>query len=203
LTGELEMSTSLRLSQIGVLVAVVLLPFKIGGCGHTACLTVTAKDLAMNNGACPSVGDAQTRFAGDGMTSPFGVTQSCELGGGVAVVDGPGELDGELCCYPVDLADNSGEEACGTGSEGVSEVSAAVGVSGNGGSMEISAGGGCFNGNGGDGPVGSGGFGGSGGSGGFGGIGGAGGFGGGGGAGGAKGTGGATGVAGSGGHGGA
>ncbi len=107
-------------AQIGVGVAILLLPLKIGGCGKTACITVTSGQLAKNGGACPSQAEALGFFTGTAGSSSFGNQEGCGQGA-VTQVDGAGELDGDLCCYPVDLSGNSGESFCG----GTSAVSGA------------------------------------------------------------------------------
>lgn len=130
------MRPSVCLYQVGVGVAVLLLPLKIGGCGNTACITVTSAQLAQNAGACPSPAAALMLFSGSPTEDPV-APAVCQQGGGVSSVDGPGSFDGpELCCYPVDLMDNGGEEACGTSGESVAVGSGVFsGSSGGGGDV--------------------------------------------------------------------
>jgi hypothetical protein len=92
---------------IGVVLFVAALPFKTGGCGNTACMTVTATDLAQANGVCPSPDVASQRISGQACTT--------------VTITGNGELDGALCCYPVQESTGgscdfvAGETGTGTG----------------------------------------------------------------------------------------
>jgi hypothetical protein len=93
-----------RWSEIMVLVAVVALPLKAGGCGSSACITVTPAQLA--GGACPSMDVAKARLVA---TCPASIVD----------VSGPGTLDGNLCCYPVDTrSQNTGFDPCALGDLG-------------------------------------------------------------------------------------
>jgi hypothetical protein len=83
------MRVTYRWSVLVVTVFTLTLPFKAGGCGHTACITVTPSQL--QGGACPEPAGAQARFPA--CTGP--------------VVEGPGILDNDLCCYPVTPPDNN------------------------------------------------------------------------------------------------
>jgi len=92
----------------GILVAIfaLALPFKAGGCGRTACFTVTAAQL--DHGACPSQDVASGRL----------VNAGCN--GNIVSVDGAGALDGNLCCYPVTEQDpgfNGPTPPCGFGGD--------------------------------------------------------------------------------------
>jgi hypothetical protein len=115
------MRSKWRLSEILVVFVALALPFKAGGCGRTACITVSASQL--QSGMCPSADKAMSRFdsaACDGLAPP------------VASVDGPGAIDGDLCCYPVtESSDNAefGSPACGVGGSPSTNVSVGVGVS--------------------------------------------------------------------------
>jgi hypothetical protein len=91
-----------RLYGIGLVLFVVALPFKTGGCGNTACLTVTAVQLAQNNGTCPAATAASQLITG----------QACNS----VSLEGPGELDGMLCCYPVNDSTNGSCIEDGVGS---------------------------------------------------------------------------------------
>ena len=112
------MRRALRLSEFVVLVAVVALPLKAGGCGSSACITVTPAQLV--GGACPSAAAARSRL----------VVQSCPVT--ITDVSGPGTLDGNLCCYPVvTQSQNNGFDICGFGAGG-SVTSTGFGVGGGG-----------------------------------------------------------------------
>lgn len=126
-------------------VAVAALPFKAGGCGSTACITVTPAQLV--GGACPSASTALMRF-GNGC-------------GTIYEVNGAGSLDGNFCCYSVQT--QSGDQTdslgiCGNGVGGgvtmgsvtVSSSFSSAGVGGTGGIGPFSGSGG-FTGTGGNG----------------------------------------------------
>jgi len=104
----------LRWSEVVLVAAVVTLPFKAGGCGTTACITVTPAQLV--GGACPSAADALKRFS----------DPNCP--GAIFNVEGTGTLDGNFCCYTVDTQTTNEEEGCGIG------VGGSFAVGGNGGS---------------------------------------------------------------------
>ena len=89
-----------------VLIALGLLalPAKTTGCGHTACITVTAKQIAESGGMCPSANAAFARFMDPNCPDTD-----------ITAVDGPGELDGELCCYPVEQKTSGPQVFCGFG----------------------------------------------------------------------------------------
>jgi len=87
------MRRPLRWSEIVVVAAVAVLPFKVGACGTTACITVTPAQLV--NGACPSAAVAQARFS----------DPNCP--GTITAVDGSGTLDGNLCCYSVETQNSN------------------------------------------------------------------------------------------------
>ena len=95
------MNLTSRGSKIVVAAVALALPFKAGGCGSTACITVTAAQLV--NGACPSSSEAQARFS----------DPNCP--GAITSVDSAGTLDGNLCCYSVTTAGNTEVECAGTG----------------------------------------------------------------------------------------
>ncbi len=150
------MRRALRWSEVVVAVAVAALPFKAGGCGTTACITVTPAQLV--NGACPGPAAALARFSDPNCPST------------ISNVDGAGTLDGNFCCYPVDTQNDGEAIECG---EGVGGGSFGVGVGGTsfsgggfgGGTFGAGGfGGGTFSGGGGGFGVGTGGFGGAGGS---------------------------------------
>jgi hypothetical protein len=83
---ELPMDGSSHRWSRGVILGVaLLLPFKAGGCGRTACITVDPDQFGA--GTCPLPSDADSRFGGC-------VSE-------VSKVDGTGVRDGNLCCYPV------------------------------------------------------------------------------------------------------
>jgi hypothetical protein len=119
------MRLSSRWSNALLLAAVVILPLKSGGCGRTACITLTQAQLANTAGMCP-----------DAMTAQSRLVDTVDCSGPVASVDGPGDLsDGNLCCYPVTLTDSNASEDCGSGVGGgfSGEVSVSSSVSGIGG----------------------------------------------------------------------
>jgi hypothetical protein len=95
------MSWGSRLFNAVMVAAVMALPLKVASCGRTVCITVTAAQLAKNGGACPSPEDAMNRFSSSDC-SPSNVT----------LLQGNGELDGMLCCYPAELSDNGAEGDC-------------------------------------------------------------------------------------------
>jgi hypothetical protein len=104
------MQSKWRRSEILVAVIALAVPVEAGGCGRTACITVSAAQLP--SGMCPSTDMARARFDAD---SCFGASP-------VASVDGPGAIDGDLCCYPVTegSSDNGAVPTCGVGgNEGV------------------------------------------------------------------------------------
>jgi hypothetical protein len=105
-----------------VVLFVAALPIKTGGCGRTACITVSASQLV--NGACPSAAVAQARFADTTCGS-----------GAITSVDGAGSLDDGFCCYPVTEGDGNpnGPVECGVG--GGMGVTTGTGFFGNGGSI--------------------------------------------------------------------
>jgi hypothetical protein len=70
-----------------------LFPLKTGGCdgGRTACFTVSGK-------TCPSE---------DSLNQSISMSIANTMcSGEISSVDGPGTLDGDLCCYPVSYAGN-------------------------------------------------------------------------------------------------
>jgi hypothetical protein len=94
------MRLTTRPSEIVLMVVALALPFKAGGCaGRTACITVTASDL-QSDGTCPDQATASTRL----------VNAPCE--GSISSVDGPGALDGDLCCYPVTYVSGGAAVPC-------------------------------------------------------------------------------------------
>ena len=109
--------TARRLYGIGVVLFVSALPLKVGGCGDTACFTVTNDQLT--NGQCPSIQMAQARFMGNGCPTNNSIT-----------VKGNGELDGTLCCYPVDQQDQQNFEAPCPIQGGIGGDSSSVGDNG-------------------------------------------------------------------------
>jgi hypothetical protein len=82
-----------RILVVGFTLALV--PFKAGGCdgGRTACFTVTGQ-------TCPSQDALNSSIA----SSPANLACSGEI----SSVDGPGTLDGDLCCYPVTYVSGNG-----------------------------------------------------------------------------------------------
>jgi hypothetical protein len=117
------MQVTYRWSGLVVAVFALALPFKAGGCGQTACITVTPSQL--KSGACPGLAAAQARFPP--CTGP--------------TVEGPGILDDDLCCYPVAHLDNStacvdngAGGAAGFGMGGDTSCGGFCGVGGSGGS---------------------------------------------------------------------
>jgi hypothetical protein len=70
---------------------VLLLPFAgEGGCTNdTACFTYSASEFAASGNGCPAQQDALPNFSDPNCPGP------------VVTVNGPGQYDGELCCYPV------------------------------------------------------------------------------------------------------
>lgn len=96
------MSRPPRVARLLVIaLALGALPLKSGACGgRTACFTVTAAELGGGQ-ACPGVGEASTRL----------LNTMCP--GSVESVDGPGSLDGDLCCYPVTYGPLPGDSICG------------------------------------------------------------------------------------------
>jgi hypothetical protein len=111
------MPWTLRSSRLVVTLFAAALPLKVGGCGRTACITVTPSQL--QGGACPAPAAAQPRFA----------SENCQ---GLTVL-GNGVLDDELCCYPVE-AQNSGFN-CFEGDGSIASAGVAVGAGGAGGAM--------------------------------------------------------------------
>ena len=93
-----------------VLIALGLLalPAKTTGCGHTACITVTAAQIAQSGGMCPSANAAMARFMDPNCPDTD-----------ITAVDGPGVLDGELCCYPVEQNTSGPQVFCGFDTTGV------------------------------------------------------------------------------------
>src|SRR5690242_15609758 len=82
---------------IGVGVAATLMmPFAGSSCGRSACIVVSQSELEKGGGVCPTEKKALPRFTPPGCNSP------------VSSVDGPGELEGQLCCYPVTQVENDG-----------------------------------------------------------------------------------------------
>jgi hypothetical protein len=78
------------------IMATMLLPFAGSSCGQSACLLVSQDELQKSGGVCPSKAKALPRFTDPGCGTP------------VSSVDGPGSVDGELCCYPVTEMENMG-----------------------------------------------------------------------------------------------
>jgi hypothetical protein len=93
-----------RWSEIVVVAAVVVLPFKAGGCGTTACITVTPAQLV--NGACPGPTAAMARFSDP------------DCPGAIYNVDSAGTLDGNFCCYTVETQSDSAPSGCDFGAGG-------------------------------------------------------------------------------------
>jgi len=103
-------------SSAAVAGAMILLPFKAGGCGRSACFTFSkASHDAM--GSCPSAADAMARFNG-----PCG-------SGAISAVQGDGAFDGEFCCYDV-VQDDSFAGDCFGGFGGGVDVGGVGGVGG-------------------------------------------------------------------------
>jgi hypothetical protein len=90
------------LDAVLLALAIAALPFKTMGCGHTACITVTADQLAQSGGSCPSPEAALSRFMDPNCPNTD-----------ITGVDGAGELDGELCCYPVEQNTGGPQVFCG------------------------------------------------------------------------------------------
>ncbi len=105
------MPWTLRSSRLMVTLFAVALPFKAGGCGRTACITVTPSQL--QGGACPGAAAAQPRFTGTDCQGP--------------TVLGDGVLDDGLCCYPVEFQ-NGGLDCGGGDGAGASASAVAVGI---------------------------------------------------------------------------
>src|SRR6185437_7521822 len=135
------------LDAVLLVAAIAALPIKTTGCGHTACITVTADQVAQSGGTCPSAGVALSRF----------MDSSCP-NTDITAIDGPGTLDGELCCYPVEQNTGGPQVFCGGGFGECGDCGAggascdgfggcAVGGSGVGGSSTVTTG---FGGTGGD-----------------------------------------------------
>jgi hypothetical protein len=121
--------TTRRLYGIGVLVFVAALPLKTGGCGNTACITVTADQLAQASGACPSPAEAQQRLPSN---------QGCEASSTSVTVTGDGDLDGTVCCYPVNMnTTDNGDVSC---FEGSGEGGSSNSFNGEGGSVSVGPG---------------------------------------------------------------
>jgi hypothetical protein len=134
--------SSPRAARAAVLLAVVLLPLKAGGCaGSSACINVPQSTYAASG--CPSRAAAGSFFA-----------SSCA----VESVDGDATYDGELCCYPVTPTGNGDDCNVPVGFGG-GVVGMTAGVSGSGGAVVAVGSGVVFDG-GGFGGSGSGGFGG-------------------------------------------
>jgi hypothetical protein len=110
-----------RWSEVVVIAVVAVLPFKVGGCGTTACITVTPAQLT--NGACPAPEVALARLSDPNCPST------------ITNVDGAGTLDGNLCCYSVDTQNDDEEPPCPdeTGAGGFSFSGVGGGVFGGGG----------------------------------------------------------------------
>jgi len=95
------------LDAVLLVAAIAALPIKTAGCGHTACITVTADMIAQNGGMCPSSDIALSRF----------MDRNCP-NTDITAIDGPGTLDGELCCYPVEQNTGGPQVFCGGFGEG-------------------------------------------------------------------------------------
>lgn len=100
---------------------VIVLPFAgNGGCGsNTACFSYTQPQFAANGNSCPAQKDALPNFSDPNCPGP------------VVAVNGPGDFDGELCCYPVTYdaitPDCTNAGGVGGGSMGVSTGPPGVG----------------------------------------------------------------------------
>jgi hypothetical protein len=90
-----------HLYGIGLVVLMAALPLKTAGCGNTACITVTADQTAQ--AVCPLRGEAQQRISGQGCDDPSNL---------IVTVTGDGDLDGTVCCYPVNVKSNEGPLPC-------------------------------------------------------------------------------------------
>lgn len=104
---------SSRLPRLLLAACALALPFKAAGCGgRTACITLTQAQVAA--GTCPTQIEATSRIV------------SC--GSAVQSVDGPGALDGTLCCYPVTEA-NPNDEFIDCGFGGGTSFDSVTGIS--------------------------------------------------------------------------
>jgi hypothetical protein len=111
---------SFSLLRPGVALAILgagalIIPFAgSGGCSsHTACFTFSQSELAENGHMCPLPQDALSQFSDPNCPGP------------VVAVNGPGQFDGELCCYPVTF--EAVTPACANGGSGGSSSGGGAG----------------------------------------------------------------------------
>src|SRR5262245_34149822 len=72
--------------------AVTAMPLAGSSCGRSACLLVSPAEMQKNGGTCPTMNQALHMF-----------NDGC---GKISSVEGPGVVDGQLCCYPVVQSDH-------------------------------------------------------------------------------------------------
>jgi hypothetical protein len=106
----------------------VTLPLVSSSCGRTACIVVSQVDLQQSGGVCPTSDQASRKLVDPGCVGP------------ITSVDGTGELDGQLCCYPVtETTDNNFECFGGVGGFAEFGSSGVGGVGGSGGGFTCAA----------------------------------------------------------------